>query len=215
MCFLDHAFSQQWRNNYNEFKNDVGDANGLGRRLPGGAWNYHSGEVPSFCQSMKVWGEDVDDIYAPVNFNDTHWIAIWISIPNRHIVVWDSILRHITPVQLDEVMEPFIYMVPYLLCECAVTDEQRAKYTLEPYTYERPTIGVPQCHSGDCGPFALKYIECHALGMDFPRAFCSRNGKIIREKMALDIHEELPMCHEWENKDNDDNLGTYDQERRI
>ncbi|CAN6872273.1 unnamed protein product, partial [Brassica oleracea] len=63
LCFLDHVFSRQWSHHYPEFKSDVGDINGLGRRLPGGAWNYHAGIVPSFCQSMKVWGLDVDDIY--------------------------------------------------------------------------------------------------------------------------------------------------------
>ncbi|XP_048613322.1 uncharacterized protein LOC125587183 [Brassica napus] len=87
MCFLDHIFSRQWRASYPDFKSDTPDANGLGRRLPGGAWNYHPGMIPCFCQSKKVWGVDVDDIYAPVNFKNQHWIAIWILIPKRHIVV--------------------------------------------------------------------------------------------------------------------------------
>ncbi|CAN7054959.1 unnamed protein product, partial [Brassica oleracea var. botrytis] len=104
------------------------------------------------------------------------------------------------PEELDEVMESFVTMVPYLLVECAISGEQKVQYTLEPYTYERQTVGVPQCRAGDCGPFTLKYIECHALGMEFPKAFCTRNGKTIREKMALDIFQELPMCHEWETK---------------
>ncbi|XP_048605777.1 uncharacterized protein LOC125583194 [Brassica napus] len=210
MCFLDHIFSRQWRASYPDFKSDTPDANGLGRRLPGGAWNYHAGVIPSFCQSKKVWGVDVDDIYAPVNFKNQHWIAIWISIPKRHIVVWDSIVSHISPEELDEVMEPFVTMVPYLLVECALSDEQKVQYTLEPYTYARQTVGVPQCRAGDCGPFTLKYIECHALGIEFPSAFDKKHGKTIREKMALDIFRELPMCHEWENQDNDENLATYD-----
>uniref|UniRef100_A0A0D3E630 Ubiquitin-like protease family profile domain-containing protein n=1 Tax=Brassica oleracea var. oleracea TaxID=109376 RepID=A0A0D3E630_BRAOL len=167
-----------WRASYPDFKSDKGDANGLGRRLPGGAWNYYAGEIPSFCQSKKVLGVDVDDIYAPVNFKNQHWFAIWISIPKRHIVVWDSIIKHIIPEELDE-----------------------------PYTYERQTVGVPQCRAGDCDPFTLKYIECYALGMEFPKVLCPRNGKTIREKMAVDIFQELPMCHEWENQDNDENLG--------
>ncbi|CAN6867203.1 unnamed protein product [Brassica oleracea] len=66
---------------------DEGDLNDLGRRLPGGAWNYHACIVPTFSQSMKVWGVDVDDIYAQVNFRNDHWITMWISIPKRHIVV--------------------------------------------------------------------------------------------------------------------------------
>ncbi|CAF1929497.1 unnamed protein product [Brassica oleracea] len=138
MCFLDHIFSRQWRASYPDFKSDTPDANGLGRRLPGGAWNYHPGMIPCFCQSKKV------------------------------------------------------------------------QYTLEPYTYARQTVGVPQCRAGDCGPFTLKYIECHALGIKFPTAFDKKHGKTIREKMALDIFRELPMCHEWENQDNDENLATYD-----
>ncbi|CAN6826779.1 unnamed protein product [Brassica oleracea] len=50
----------------------------------------------------------------PVNYNDTHWIAMWISILKRHIVIWDIICSSISPEELDVVMEPFLYMVPYL-----------------------------------------------------------------------------------------------------
>ncbi|KAG5382666.1 hypothetical protein IGI04_034136 [Brassica rapa subsp. trilocularis] len=207
--------TDHWRASYPDFKSDAPDANGLGRRLPGGAWNYHAGLIPSFCQSKKVWGVDVDDIYAPVNFKNQHWIAIWISIPKRHIVVWDSIVSHIRPAELDEVMEPFVTMVPYLLVECALSDEQKVQYTLEPYSYARQTVGVPQCRAGDCGVFTLKYIECHALGIEFPTAFNKKHGKAIREKMALDIFRELPKCHEWENQDNDENLATLGDVNRV
>ncbi|KAL0689112.1 hypothetical protein Bca4012_088789 [Brassica carinata] len=123
----------------------------------------------------------------PVNFADSHWIAMWISIPKRHIVVFDSICSSISPEELDVVMEPFLYMVPYLLVECASSDEVRAQYSLEPFTYERPT-NIPPARAGDCGP----------------------NGKSMRDKMAVDIFQELPDVHEFENKDMNDILGTYD-----
>ncbi|CAN6842891.1 unnamed protein product [Brassica oleracea] len=48
MCFLDHLFAQQWRFNFKDFKDSEPDQNGLGRRLPGGAWNYYVGTIPSF-----------------------------------------------------------------------------------------------------------------------------------------------------------------------
>ncbi|CAF2152031.1 unnamed protein product [Brassica napus] len=70
---------------YPEFKSDEGDLNGLGRRLPTGVFG----------------GVDVDDIYTPVNFRNEHWIAMWISIPKRHIVVWDSIVPHISREDLE------------------------------------------------------------------------------------------------------------------
>nr|VDD31461.1 unnamed protein product [Brassica oleracea] len=172
MCFLDHLFAQQWRFNFKDFKDSKPD---------------HNGTIPSFCQSNKVWGMDIDDIYAPVNFADSHWIAMWISIPKRHIVVFDSICSSISPEELDVVMENFLYMVPYLLVECASSDELRAQYSLEPFTYERPT-NIPPARAGDCGVYTLKYIECHALGIEFSKKdFAKPNGKSMRDKMAVDI----------------------------
>ncbi|KAL0771205.1 hypothetical protein Bca101_036356 [Brassica carinata] len=70
----------------------------------------------------------------PVNYNDTHWIAMWISILKRHIVIWDIICSSISPEELDT----------------------------------------------------------------------------MRDKMAVDIFKELPDAHEFENKDNDANLGAYE-----
>ncbi|CAN6929014.1 unnamed protein product [Brassica oleracea] len=107
-------------------------------------------------------------------------------------------------------MEPFLYMVPYLLVECASSDELRAQYSLEPFTYERPN-NIPPARAGDCGVYTLKYIECHALGIEFSKKdFAKANGKSMRDKMAVDIFQELPDAHEFENKDMDDILGTYD-----
>ncbi|CAF1912251.1 unnamed protein product, partial [Brassica napus] len=99
-----------------------------------------------------------------------HWIAIWISISKRHIVVWDSILTHIKAADLDVLMEPFVNMVPYLLVEV--------------------TVGVPQCRA----------------------EFCNKNAKAIREKMALAIFQETPEGLAKENEDNDENMGTYDEQ---
>ncbi|CAN6810370.1 unnamed protein product [Brassica oleracea] len=210
MCFLNHLFAQQWRFNFKDFKDSKPDHNGLGKRLPGGAWNYYAGTIPSFCQSNKVWGTNIDDIYAPVNFADSHWIAMWISISKRHIVVFDSICSSISPEEFDVVMEPFLYMVPYLLVECASSDELRDQYSLEPFTYERPT-NIPPARAGDCGVYTLKYIECHALGIEFSKKyFVKPNRKSMRDKMAVDIFQELPDAHEFENKDMDDILGAYD-----
>ncbi|KAF8098004.1 hypothetical protein N665_0276s0005 [Sinapis alba] len=168
-----------------------------------GAWNLYGGVVPSFCQTNKIWGIHGDDIYAPVNYKNNHWLAIWISIPKRHIVVWDSIVGCIRQAQLDQVMAPFVNMVPYLLVECAPTIEERFKYSLEPFTYE--TVNAPQCESGDCGLFALKYIECHALGFPFPGSLNPKNNKDIREKMAVNIFEEIPDTHQTETTDVDVN----------
>ncbi|CAN6914378.1 unnamed protein product [Brassica oleracea] len=112
----------------------------------------------------------------PVNYTDTHWIAMWISIPKRHIVIFDSIFSSISPEELDV----------------------------------RPT-NIPLARAGDCGVYALKYIECHALGIEFSKKdFAKPNGKTMRDKMAVNIFQELPDAHEFENKDNYANLGAYE-----
>ncbi|KAL0827778.1 hypothetical protein Bca101_051456 [Brassica carinata] len=108
-------------------------------------------------------------------------------------------------------MEPFLQMVPYLLVECAATDEIRVKYGLEPYTYERPLKGVPTANNGDCGMYAVKYIECHALGVSFdPKDFARCNAKKMRDNLAVDIWKELVDQHLKENVDGDKFVGMYD-----
>src|SRR5690606_20543959 len=71
---------------------------------------------------------------------------------------WERNVEQKKPGPLAELMEPFVTMIPYLLVECDGSDGERFRHTLEPYTYERVTQGVPQCISGDCGVFTLKYI---------------------------------------------------------
>ncbi|CDY72097.1 BnaCnng75960D [Brassica napus] len=101
---------------------------------------------------------------------------MWISIPKRHIVVWDSICSSISPEELDV----------------------------------RPT-NIPPARAGDCGVYTLKYIECHALGIEFSKKyFAKANGKTMRDKMVVDIFRELPDAHEFKNKDNDANLSAYE-----
>ncbi|CAF1770742.1 unnamed protein product [Brassica napus] len=171
--------------------------------------NLYPGYNP-FAPIDKKKLKELADWLKTLNYNDTHWIAMWISIPKRHIVVWDSICSSISLEELDVIMEPFLYMVPYLLVECASSDEQRAEYSLEPFTYERPT-NIPPARAGDCGVYSLKYIEYHALGIEFSKKdFPKPNGKTMRDKMAVDIFQELPDAHEFENKDNDANLGAYE-----
>lgn len=122
LCFLDHHFEQMWINKYGEFKSSETGYNGLGRTLPAGSYNLYEGLAPKYRQTKKVWGSYVDDIYAPVKYNNDHWIAIWISIPNKHLTIWDSTPTHIRTAQLAELMKPFTTMVPYLLVEFPSSD---------------------------------------------------------------------------------------------
>uniref|UniRef100_A0A0D3CEL6 DUF1985 domain-containing protein n=1 Tax=Brassica oleracea var. oleracea TaxID=109376 RepID=A0A0D3CEL6_BRAOL len=54
----------------------------------------------------------------------------------------------------------------------------------------------------------------NGLGRRLPefskKDFAKANWKSMRDKMAVDIFQELPDAHEFENKDNDANLGVYE-----
>nr|VDD33037.1 unnamed protein product [Brassica oleracea] len=137
---------------------------------------------------------------------------MWISIPKRHIVVFDKDLFQRSPRKnFDVVMEPFLYGPFIRLLSALLEDEQRAQYNpSHSHMRDRPIYLLPP-KLGDCGVYTLKYIECHALGIEFSKKdFAKPNGKSMRDKMAVDIFQELPNVHEFENKDMDDILGTYD-----
>ncbi|CDY69768.1 BnaCnng65260D [Brassica napus] len=56
-----------------------------------------------------------------------------------------------------------------------------------------------------CSSFSLEELDVFNK-KDFAKA----NGKSMRDKIAVDIFQELPDAHEFKNKDMDDNLGAYD-----
>lgn len=50
---------------------------------------------------------------------------------------------------------------------------------------------IPQnIQSGDCGVYAIKYIECLALDVDMEPGLCDANIESIRKKLATDMFAE-------------------------
>ena len=63
--------------------------------------------------------------------------------------------------------------------------------SVEQYKVRRPRQGIPQMlKTGDCGIYAIKFIECHALGAEFTTSLSDENIKMVREKLAAEIFEE-------------------------
>nr|VDD09445.1 unnamed protein product [Brassica oleracea] len=57
-----------------------------------------------------------------------------------------------------------------------------------------------------CSSISPEELDVSLVKKDFAKA----SGKSMRDKMVVDIFQELPDAHEFENKDMDDNLGAYD-----
>ncbi|KAL0688086.1 hypothetical protein Bca4012_087763 [Brassica carinata] len=206
-CILDAVFTQMWTAKYSEFLASPANPDGSGKLLPPGALNYYTGEEPAYSRSNKTWAPEIDDIYAPLLVKNDHWVACWISIPRRRIVIWDSDLAYATDAEIAKVVKPIAHMLPYML-RMLSTGAERELYTVD-FTHELES-GVPQNkQSGDCGVYCLKYIECHALGMPFPpHELCDKKIKTIKSQMASEIFDETRI-NGTEKRDYK-HLGLYD-----
>ncbi|XP_056856959.1 uncharacterized protein LOC108836870 [Raphanus sativus] len=206
VCFLDATFSQIWTSGYSEF---LASPDESGRLLPSGALNYYTGEEPAYCRSDKTWAQEIDDIYTPLFVKGNHWVACWISIPRRHIVIWDSDVSYAKDEEIADHVKPFAHMVPYML-HMMSCGEERELYTGY-FTHERVSASeAPQNYqSGDCGVYCLKYIECHALGVAFsPHDLCDKKIKAIRSQLASEIFDETSINGTEKRVFN--HLGVYD-----
>ncbi|XP_033134260.1 uncharacterized protein LOC117127724 [Brassica rapa] len=207
ICMLDAVFTQMWTAKYSEFLASPANPDGSGKLLPPGALDYYTGEEPAYSRSNKTWALEIHDIYAPLLVKNDHWVACWISIPRRRIVIWDSDLAYATDAEIAKAVKPIAHMLPYML-RMLSTGAERELYTVD-FTHERES-GVPQNkQSGDCGVYCLKYIECHALGMPFPpHELCDKKIKTIRSQMASEIFDETRI-NSTEKRDYK-HLGVYE-----
>ncbi|CAG7862521.1 unnamed protein product [Brassica rapa] len=207
ICMLDAVFTQMWTAKYSEFLASPANPDGSGKLLPPGALDYYTGEEPAYSISNKTWALEIHDIYAPLLVKNDHWVACWISIPRRRIVIWDSDLAYATDAEIAKAVKPIAHMLPYML-RMLSTGAERELYTVD-FTHERES-GVPQNkQSGDCGVYCLKYIECHALGMPFPpHELCDKKIKTIRSQMASEIFDETRI-NSTEKRDYK-HLGVYE-----
>lgn len=185
IAFTDSFFTTMWASGYDEFlrSKDL-------PIFPNGAQDYYSGKQPTFAATGKKWRIDVDDIYGVLFLNENHWVAIAISIPNRIIQVFDSGLKYTSNDQIVKALKPIAHMLPHLL-QAAAPPLERAKMKLEQYKIRRPRKGIPQqLKAGDCGIYAIKFVECHALGVDFNTPISDANIKMVREKLAAELFDE-------------------------
>ncbi|KAL0815680.1 hypothetical protein Bca101_072124 [Brassica carinata] len=190
ICMVDAVFTQMWTKKYSEFLASPANPDGSGKLIPPGALDYYTDEEPAYCRSNKTWVLEIDDIYVPLFVKNDHWVACWISIPRRHIVIWDSDVAYAKDAEIAKTVKPIAHMLPYMMHTLS-TGEERELYTVD-FTHEQISkSGVPQNkQSGDCEVYCLKYIECHALGMPFPpHELCDNKIKKIRSQMATGIFD--------------------------
>ncbi|XP_010412458.2 PREDICTED: uncharacterized protein LOC104698759 [Camelina sativa] len=184
IAFLDQDLITTLRNDYKQF--DMGPKNFVFRD----SYVKHVyGEFPEESATHKKWWIDVDNLYACLFVNENHWVALDIDLPGNKIHIYDSIPNMVSDDQMALECLFLRRMIPAMLSDMIPeTIRKKSKRMLE---LRRVKKNVPRNENpGDCGMYALKYIECLALGKAFD-GLCDENMLSLRIKLAAELYDEV------------------------
>lgn len=190
IAFIDSWFVSYWCKEYDQFKIKP-------ERFKFKGTPYERlvhGLEPKDQQTNMKWIEDVDHLYIVHQIGGNHWVALDVDLIRGHIDCYDSIVGHHTKESELSVLEacrPFTRMIPQMMNEIIPPAIYSPRF--EQFSFRRRNKSrVPQnVQVGDCGVYALKFIECLALGVSFV-GICDENIQAIRVKMATEIYDEAP-----------------------
>lgn len=188
---MDGLFPGYWTVKYVHWLKDQSN-------IPKGVRGYFDGKQPYLIPPGKRWGRDVDTIYSILMANNNHWVTMVISIPGRTIKIYDNSTGAIKKDRIIEAAHPFAHMIPYVLSSLSDDEDTQFKDT-DKFSIQFVTDGVPQAKSpyGNCGIYAVKFIECLVMGVPFDhKHLCDSNMEIMREKLAAEMYDETKHL-EW------------------
>ncbi|XP_062081617.1 uncharacterized protein LOC133788237 [Humulus lupulus] len=144
-------------------------------------------------QFLASWG-GVEDVYWCQNYGQQHWFAIEASISSWTLTVYDSENSVISDAKLEDIMSPWCFMLPSLLMQSKLfTDSLMLKIPSAGNRPHRFTLRRKQKHelpkskrSGDCGVYAIKYIEHLMVGLPL-ETICDENMEVFRNKWTTDL----------------------------
>ncbi|KAL0684190.1 hypothetical protein Bca4012_051038 [Brassica carinata] len=151
-------------------------------------WSSRPKTIPPGTQ----WGRDVDTLYSVLMVGNNHWVWMVISIPDRTIKIYDSSTGLIPMEKITQAAIPFARMVPYVSYACSDPEVKQVMETAM-YSIQFVTYGVPQSKPpyGDCGIYAVKFLECLVMGVAFAdEHLCDDNIMIMRRKLAAEMYDE-------------------------
>lgn len=168
--------------------------------------DHFNGTYPIGSATNKKWYVEVDHLYGCLFVNKNHWVALDINLPQKKIYVYDSISSLCTDKEILDHCMCLRQMIPALLS--VLIPAHIRKKTYAKLDVKRVTKNVPQNEDpGDCGVYAIKYIECLALKKSFA-GICDQNIQALRVKLAAELFDEVgesgPQMSEPLPRGNDD-----------
>lgn len=191
IVILDTFFQKWWSMIYKRW---LGDQSHIPEQL----YNYYSGKMPKNSPTGKQWGRDIDTLYSVLNVDRCHWVLMVISIPDRTIKIYDSMISAIPMETTKEAVMPFAHIVPYVLYHFSDAEDKQVMDTAM-YSIQFVTDGVPQGKpiNGNCGVYTLKFLECLVMGVAFSDDHLrDSNMMIMRKKLAAEMYDETRHLEE-------------------
>jgi len=169
----------------NMIKKEYGHLEAQGRKsymLHNLLLQFGKGVLPPHGRTHEIWNIDVDRLYVPVHVSGNHWIALCISFVTRSIDVFDCSGRK----RYKEV-DGFANLIPRIVKAVQPMRHQK-DFAVGAYTVSYVPVGKLNKSACDCGVYAVKFIECHALGLELSLL---HDGNIIeaRHRILWDLWE--------------------------
>ena len=197
IAFIDIWFLSYWVHDYKQYKLNPSRM----KFKDNGYEELINGKMPTDVSTNLKWFEDVDHLYGVLQTGSDHWVAFHIDLLKEKIDCYDPIIGQVTEEsekKMAGAFKPLTQMLPTMLNENIPAKLRQPRN--RQFAFRRRTGKyIPQNHQvGDCGVYALKFVECLALGVTFD-GINDRNIQGIRMKMAADILTESGM-HELYNQ---------------
>ncbi|XP_060669821.1 uncharacterized protein LOC107434762 isoform X2 [Ziziphus jujuba] len=129
-----------------------------------------------------------DYVYIPINNGGAHWLAACVDLKARHIDLYDPNMgnKYVQNKELNNA-ECLTYMLPYLLRDGGYYEKNPdVPPTLEPFTMTMIKDAPRQDNGGDCGVYALKFIEYKSS--EETLSFGPEDIRFFRKKYAVDLY---------------------------
>ncbi|CAN6871956.1 unnamed protein product [Brassica oleracea] len=153
--------------------------------------------VTGMCRGKNLklqLGRDIDVVYAPIFWQDKHWVGLSINLQTSNVTIFDSfITANPTETHVDAHMTPILKSLPYILEQYVGFTDYLIKEGERTYAWNRFQGIYHNNRGGDCGPCAAKFMEMHSNG-DGKEEMSRITDKVVdkcREQYAMDCYEEF------------------------
>ncbi|CAG7871282.1 unnamed protein product [Brassica rapa] len=153
--------------------------------------------VTGMCRGKNLklqLGRDIDAVYAPMFWQDKHWVGLSFNLQAFIVTIFDSfITANPTETHVDAHMTPILKSLPYILEQYVGFTDYLIKEGERNYSWNRFQGIYHNNRGGDCGPCAAKFKEMHSNGdgKEEMSRITDKSVDKFREQYAMDCYEEF------------------------